>query len=277
MSNKRPPGEIFNYSNIFFSYYLDDGHMCSSSSTEHKLIYLYSGQIILNDHGKETIINEGESVFLRKNTNVTMMKQPKNGKPFATIYLLFDRKFLRKLYQSIDKNKLPQQVDKKIQTVVKLPERPDIMSLFESLTPYFDSSMVPSDEVVNLKIQEGIYSLLSIDKNFYPCLFDFTEPWKIDILDFLNENYIYDLNMEEIAGYTGRSLASFKRDFKQVSNLTPQKWIIRKRLEVAQNLLEKENRKIQDVCYEVGFKNVSHFSRIYKETFGHAPTHIESV
>lgn len=29
--------------------------------------------------------------------------------------------------------------------------------------------------------------------------------------------------MEEIASYTGRSLATFKRDFAKVSDLTPQK------------------------------------------------------
>ncbi|MEN2398745.1 helix-turn-helix domain-containing protein [Flavobacterium sp. MC2016-06] len=274
MNNKRPPGEIFNYSNIFFSYYLDDGHMCASSSTEHKLIYLYSGEIILNDSGKETVIKQGECVFLKKNTNVTMLKQPKEGKQFATIYLLFNRNFLRKLYQTIDKNKLPLTAGKKIPTVVKIEERPDITSLFESLTPYFNTAVVPSDEVVNLKIQEGIYSLLSVDKDFYPCLFDFTEPWKIDILDFLNDNYTYDLSIEEIAGYTGRSLASFKRDFKKISSLTPQKWINQKRLDEARKMLEKNDKKIQDVCFEVGFKNVSHFSRIYKDTFGHAPTQL---
>lgn len=273
-TNKRPPGDIFNYSKIFFSYYLEDGHMCSSSSKDHKLIYLYSGEMILNDNGKETVINKGECVFLRKNTNVTMLKQPKDGEQFKTVYMLFDRNLLRKIYQSIDKKNLPLEADKKVPTVIKLPGRPDITSLFESLTPYFDTSIVPSENVINLKIQEGIYSLLSIDKNFYPCLFDFTEPWKIDILDFLNENYMYDLSMEEIAGYTGRSLATFKRDFKKVSSLTPQKWIINKRLEVARAKLKSEKAKIQDVCFEVGFKNTSYFSRIYKEAFGHAPTQL---
>lgn len=69
---------------------------------------------------------------------------------------------------------------------------------------------------------EGIYVLLNTDRNLYASLFDFVEPWKIDILDYLNENYMCDLSLEEIASYTGRSLATFKRDFAKVSNLTPQ-------------------------------------------------------
>ena len=63
---------------------------------------------------------------------------------------------------------------------------------------------------------EGVYVLLNTDRNLYASLFDFVEPWKIDILDYLNENYMCDLSMKEIASYTGRSLATFKRDFSKV-------------------------------------------------------------
>jgi AraC-like DNA-binding protein len=116
---------------------------------------------------------------------------------------------------------------------------------------------------------EGIRVLLNTDTYFYSALFDFSAPWKIDILDYLNENYMYDLSPADMAG---RSLAAFKRDFKKLSNLSPQKWIIQKRLEVAQQKLRNGDKKVSDVCFEVGFKNLSYFSRIYKETFGVAPS-----
>jgi AraC-like DNA-binding protein len=140
------------------------------------------------------------------------------------------------------------------------------------MTPYFDSSIQPTEELIKLKLQEGLLILLNIDKNFYSSLFDFSEPWKIDILGYLNDNYMYDLSMEEIASYTGRSLASFKRDFKKISNLSPQKWLINKRLEAAQWKLRNENKKVSDVYVEVGFKNLSHFSKVYKDAFGYAPS-----
>ena len=98
------------------------------------------------------------------------------------------------------------------------------------------------------------------------------EPWKIDILDYLNENYMCDLSLEEIASYTGRSLATFKRDFAKVSNLSPQKWIIKRRLEVAHGLIKSGKKKVTEACFDVGFKNLSHFSKIYKEAYGVAPS-----
>ena len=78
----------------------------------------------------------------------------------------------------------------------------------------------------------------------------------------------------QIAGYTGRSLATFKRDFAKISELTPQKWIIRRRLETAHDLIKSGKKKVTEACFDVGFKNLSHFSKVYKETYGYAPSMI---
>ena len=90
----------------------------------------------------------------------------------------------------------------------------------------------------------------------------------------MNENYMYEFTMEEMAHYTGRSLATFKRDFKEISDLTPEKWLIRKRLEVAYNKMKEGGKKVVDVYAEVGFKNPSHFSTAFKKQYGISPTAI---
>ena len=83
---------------------------------------------------------------------------------------------------------------------------------------------------------------------------------------------MFDLSVEQIAGFTGRSLAAFKRDFKKISEVPPQKWLIEKRLKVAHEKIRNENCKVSDVYLEVGFKNLSHFSSAYKKQFGMAPS-----
>lgn len=119
---------------------------------------------------------------------------------------------------------------------------------------------------------EGVYTILNTDENLYASLFDFVEPWKIDIVEFMEQNYMNDLSMEELAYYTGRSLATFKRDFKKVSDLSPQKWLIRRRLEAAHRLISSGTKRVTEACFDVGFKNLSHFSKVYKELYGVAPT-----
>lgn len=141
------------------------------------------------------------------------------------------------------------------------------------MTPYFNSGIQPTDELLELKMTEGLYILLNTDKNLYASLFDFADPWKIDIMSFMEQNYTNDLSLEEMANYTGRSLATFKRDFSKVSDLSPQKWVIRRRLEAAHALILSGTQKVTDICYNVGFKNLSHFSKAYKGLYGCSPVH----
>ena len=170
-----------------------------------------------------------------------------------------------------DKKEFPDVQRNKKSLYVFPHERPDVRSLFESVIPYFEAGVQPSDEILKLKMMEGLYLLLHTDKSLYASLFDFVDPWKIDILDFLNKNYMCDLTLEEIAKYTGRSLATFKRDFKKISDLPPQKWLIRRRLEAAHALMRSGKRKVTEVCFDVGFKNLSHFSKVNKEMYGCSP------
>lgn len=260
------------YSDIFLAMYFDDGKSCMHRNHSHVLVYMYSGEIVIEEKGKTTRLHKGECAFIRKDFSVQMTKQAWNGEQFKAIFLMFSPKFLRSFYNRLDKNTLPKDAKRNKISLCKLPSnRPDIVSLFESMTPYFNSNIEPTEELLQLKMVEGMYVLLNTSKNLYASVFDFTDPWKIDILDFLESNYMNDISMEEIANYTGRSLSTFKRDFKKCSTLFPREWLIHHRLEAAHELIRKGGRKVSEICFEVGFKNLSHFSKIYKERYGISP------
>lgn len=260
-----------NYSDTFLSCFVDNNTSCVHATKDHSLVYLYSGKLIVEEDGKETVIHPGECVFIRRNHRVKMTKLYSETDQYKGITMTFKRNFLRDFYNTMDKKSMPKDVSMPDESIFTIPLRPDISSLFQSLTPYFDSSVHPNENIIKLKEQEGVYCLLNTSKAFFPILFDFTEPWKIDILDFLNENYMDELSMDEIAAYTGRSLATFKRDFAKVSDVTPQKWLINKRLEIAYEKLQNENKKVSDVYVEVGFKNLSHFYTAFKRQYGFSP------
>ena len=224
---------IFSYSDIIFSFFLNNDTVCSHKAVSHLLIYVYSGQMSIQENGQEITAGAGECVLVKRDHTVTINKGPAKGEQYRGITLKFNRNFLRDYYRSLDRKDIPKGAKPLAVSVLKLPESADIQSLFFSMVPYFNSENKPNDELMQLKLREGLISLLAMNKDFYPTLFDFTEPWKIDILDFLNKNYMHDLSMEEIALYTGRSLATFKRDFRKISSLSPQKWIMQKRLDVA--------------------------------------------
>ena len=261
------------YSDIFLAMYFNDGMSCLHRNHSHVLVYMYSGELEINEREKITRLHKGDCAFIRKDFGVQLTKKSYKGEQFKAMFLMFTTKFLREFYSRLDKNKLPEEARRSKVSLCKLPSnRPDIVSLFESMTPYFDSGIQPTEDLLNLKMIEGVYVLLNTNKSLYASLFDFADPWKIDILEFLEKNYMNDLTLEEIANYTGRSLATFKRDFKKISDLSPQKWIIRRRLEAAHALILSGKRKVTEICFDVGFKNLSHFSKVYKEMYGCSPT-----
>lgn len=265
--------DVFNCSNILIASYFTDDRGCAHENREHTLIYLDSGELEIEERGKKTVLHAGECAFMRRDNQLWLNKRVEDGKPYHSIVLKFSRQFLREFYQTLNRQQIPSDSKREKISLRMLPSnRPDIRSLFESVIPYFNAGEKPSDDVLKLKMVEGIYILLNTDINLYASLFDFVEPWKIDILDYLNENYMFDLSMNEIASYTGRSLATFKRDFAKVSDLTPQKWIIKRRLEAAHDLIKSGKKKVTEACFDVGFKNLSHFSKIYKEAYGMAPS-----
>jgi AraC-like DNA-binding protein len=103
-------------------------------------------------------------------------------------------------------------------------------------------------------------------------LADFSTPYKINLADFMENNYMFNMTMEKFRYMTGRSLTTFKRDFKKAFNATPQKWIIQKRSKLAHYQIAEKSRKPIDVYLETGFENLSHFSFAFKKHFGYTPT-----
>lgn len=266
--------ETISYSGIFLSCFSEHGVHCVHSKPEHVLVYLYSGEQIIEDRNKKIKLQAGDCAFIRRDHRLKMYKNSKGEDLYKGISLVFQRSVLRDFYSKINKSEIPRDIKVSDKKVFKLTPTPAIESLFQSLTPYFNSNVQPTESVVHLKLQEGIYALLNNNELLYPILFDFAEPWKIDLLEFLNHTYMDDLSMDQIASFTGRSLATFKRDFKKISSLSPQKWLIKKRLEMAYIKLKEENKKVQDVYIEVGFKNLSHFSTTFKKQYGVPPTEI---
>ena len=265
--------DVLDCSNVLIANYFSDESGCAHENNEHTLLYLYSGELEIDERGRKTLLRAGECAFMRRDNRMWLQGHADPQHPYRSIVLKFTRSFLREFYLTLDPKQIPAESRREKISLRILPaQRPDIRSLFESVRPYFDAGVNPSEEILKLKMKEGVYILLQTDPALYASLFDFVEPWKIDILDYLNENYMYDLSMSQIAAYTGRSLATFKRDFAKVSELTPQKWILARRLEAARELIRKGGRKISEICFDVGFRNLSHFSKLYKTTYGVAPS-----
>ena len=261
-----------NYSGVVFSRVDREDVRGPQQLKEHTLLYIRSGraEVVCDDH--RTPLAAGDCVFLRKDHRLILDAWTPDGEvPFQSVALFFCRKFLHSYYRTLHPEELPRNAHRGQEPVLKIPAGPEIESLFLSLAPYLDSTDTLPEEVAWLKRLEGARLVLAADRNVYASLFDFAQPWKVDLLGFMEENYLYDLSVPELARYTGRSLSAFKRDFKKVSELTPEKWVLRRRLQDAHRLLAAGNCRVADAMLESGFRDPAFFSRAYKKCYGYPP------
>ncbi len=263
--------QVYSYWDIVYSCFVPHEMLSEHRMPVHVLIYVYSGEMVVDDNGRELRAGEGSYIFIKRDHQVKLLKHTAGEAPYRAISIRFERNFLRDFFGTLDKATLPKDAKRIREAALLLPKTPALQSLFLSLFPYTDTNVKPKDEIIRLKMQEALYCLLGTDERFYPTLFDFNESWKIDLLPFMEANYTQDMTLDEFATYTGRSLATFKRDFAKVSDLSPEKWLIKKRLDKAYELLSGGNTKPSDVYVAVGFKNRSHFSNAFKRQFGVSP------
>jgi AraC-like DNA-binding protein len=184
--------------------------------------------------------------------------------------MLLTTKILRDFYQEING------ISQKSQSpgIRRYAHHPLLESCLASVVPYFEVEGSLPEGLASLKIKEAISILRAIDPNIDAVLSNFEDPNKVELVSFMEKNYMFNMPLQEFSYLTGRSLTSFKRDFKKAFNCTPQRWLTQRRLELAHYQLTEKKSKPLDVCYETGFENLSHFSFAFKKHFGYAPTEL---
>ena len=78
------------------------------------------------------------------------------------------------------------------------------------------------------------------------------------------------LRLEDVADQLHLSLSYFKMRFTREIGISPWKYICKRRVEIAQNLL-CDGRSITDVSYELHYSSTQHFSTSFKAFTGLSP------
>ncbi len=261
------------FGDVVFSYFLPTERLDEFRMPAHVLIFVYSGEMTVEDKRRKTVVHSGEYVFLRRDHLVRIHKYAADGHPYQAISIRLERDFLKE-YWSRYKQSIHLNSNGRIRSAAtKVNANPYVESLFASLKPFAATKDIePSDAFIRLKQEETVMVLLQLNDRIAPTLFDFYDPWKIDILTFMEHNYKEDMTINEYAVYTGRSLATFKRDFTRETGTSPERWLTHRRLTEAYRLLHEQGEKPSEVYWKVGFKNRSHFVTAFKRQYGFAPT-----
>jgi len=144
-------------------------------------------------------------------------------------------------------------------------------------------------------IKNGESDQLLLEECFYEILFQLlvqedkisTEFLKIDAIkestrkelfkrlhyakDYMDSCFNEDIQLGTLAGVVFMNEAYFLRQFKHFFRVTPKQYLIRKRLNVAVNLLKNKKKSITEICNEIGYADLSSFGKLFKSYYKCTP------
>jgi len=247
----------------------------TSFITEHTLIFVLQGHKFLHIEEQTHTAEAGHLVLLKRGIYALSEFVP-DGLNYEALLLFFTDDFARKFLHT---HQLATTKSPATAAHLVIPTNELLDAFKTQFMGYFGKTLQGLESILYLKLQELMLLLLGGPQGKQVLAFlqniAFGQPLDIDFI--VRKHLLQPLSLEELAKLSGRSLASFKRDFQQQYNSAPKKWINEQRLEHARMLLQHSSKNVTEVAMECGFENIPHFIRIFKQKFGFTPNTIRGL
>ena len=226
-------------------------------------------ELLLFKSGTASYIAEGRSYPLQKNSLVITRPacihaiRIESDEPYERYNLLFDpEKLLPELNAAIPKN-----LD-----VLHLGSSHPIVNLFQKMDLYFQQLSEPEfNRVLSLLVEEVFFAIrLAADQSPEQGAVS-RNPLIQQAISYIEEHITTLVDIEEICNALFITKSHLHHLFIRHMQITPKKYIISKRLSLAQRAL-RSGAKPTEVYLEYGFNNYVTFYRDYKRFYGHCPS-----
>ncbi len=245
--------------------------------TTYLFVFVLSGKKVMHTVSGDIEIEAGDAFFARKDSYMYSEFIATDSRFQSLMFFIEDRFFADfiKSHQNIIERKKKGPCTN--EGVFKIKISPLFKSSLDSIFPYFLHESSSSQELLKLKFSEIFLHILESDEhgNLLFFLQNIYSDRKKELMVLMEENYNKPLSVEEFAGLSGRSLTTFKKEFNTIYNIPPKRWVNRKRLEMAYSLLSSTDKNVTEVCFEVGFENISYFTQLFKQNFGITPKQLQ--
>nr|WP_315193561.1 AraC family transcriptional regulator [uncultured Flavobacterium sp.] len=242
---------------------INTDHFLSS----HVLSVVLKGELKLETYYEDNryLVTNNQLVFIPKGRYLISDIIPNDGE-FEAVFFFFETELLNQFLLSIDRHEVLKE-----NFSLKLEYTDKIRMFTESVLNIYTEKA--NKEVTKIKLLELLHLIYNSEQQqvFLQIINSLNNTQKRNLEELMIENFDKPLSIEDYACLTGRSVSSFKRDFKKRFNTTPKKWLIKKRLEKAKRILLSSNLPIQQISIEVGYESTSHFISVFAKHYGISP------
>lgn len=238
-------------------------------------VFVLEGRKVWHTAEEAVVLNEGEAAFVRKGAGIV---EQSFERPFCVVLFFLTDAFICETLRSLGPRQ--RRTDGPTPAMVRLNSGPVLQGFVLSMLPHFRETVPADPELLRSKFRELLLAVMSDPRNdrllSYFCSL-LRDPVHERVRRVMEDNYCFNLDLAEYARLSGRSLSAFKRDFQAVFGTTPGTWLRERRLERARTMLGSGHLQVGEVAFQCGFENLSHFSRAFKEKYGHAPAELRAA
>jgi AraC family transcriptional regulator, exoenzyme S synthesis regulatory protein ExsA len=234
-------------------------------------LYLRDGALVVNSGTAATNLAAKDSIVLNCGSYFADFINTSEGEKSEVFAIHLHPDLLREIFRS----ELPSFL--RSAPVTSLSEKiisHSIMDRFiESLLFYFNNPQIITEEILTLKVKELI--LLLVQTNHAASIHElfaaiFTRK-TVSVVEVVNAHLYHNLSVDELAKLAGLSVTSFKMEFNKLYNESPARYIRKKKMERAKELLKLRDHTISEIAYQVGYNDPSHFSKSFQSLHGYSP------
>ena len=94
----------------------------------------------------------------------------------------------------------------------------------------------------------------------------------LPVLKYVEDNFLENISIKTLAELTGYSERYFSKLFYECIGMPPRQYIIKKRLDMASDMLLNSTEDIGKIALSCGFSDTYYFSKLFKKHMGISPT-----
>ena len=265
--------DILKLKNLSLMYYFnrEKTEKINIQLNKHMLIHVFNGSKIIYNDNQEYKVSDKQSAFISKGqyfmTEVLSLKES----CFDGIMVFFDDEFLLSIFSRYKILVDEESNQKNRSNSLCIIEDSDALHETMLSTKSYLNRSSDDNLLIQLKFEEIFLQLLQSNKS-NDILKYFQSLYSKSLFKFkdLFENSDFE-NVEDMIFQSKLSQPQFRKLFKELYNITPKEWLLKKALLKAKKLLEDKELNVTEVCHKCGFNSISWFIKSFKKEFGLTP------
>jgi AraC-like DNA-binding protein len=93
-----------------------------------------------------------------------------------------------------------------------------------------------------------------------------------DALEYIEANLSQEVSLSDVADACATSVSSLTRGFKTALGISPHRWVLNRRIALAQRLIYERATPLSEIAISCGFADQSHLTRVFVRNVGSPPT-----